>query len=198
MKITDDLKSLQKEAKKKIKNLGKTLGFKIAEEWTPSTLKEKNRQDFYIPRIDVVWFKKCSSKFVKFLAMFKNQGVLDPYKDIEKEIVVGFELELTDRPTKYILGDVSNLSRLCDYGFIVIKNIENLVKRSIKATKAFSVLHGVSNVFIIDLAELDRIIFKVKENQHYSSFPKSFKENCSPLFVPLKSGGPTNSPARKF
>jgi len=88
--------------------------------------------------------------------MFKEQGVLDPYKDVEKEIVIGFELELSDRPTKYILGDISNLSRLCDYGFIVVKNVENLVKRSIKASRAFSILHGASNVFIIDP---DRIAF---------------------------------------
>jgi len=158
-----DLKSYEKEIKEKIKNLGKTLGFEIEEEWTPSTLKEKSREDFYVPRIDIVWFKKCNPKFVKFLSMFKDQGVLDPYKDIEKEIVVGFELELSDRPTKYILGDISNLSRLCDYGFIVIKNIENLVKRSIKATRAFSILHGTSNVFIIDPDKLDQIILNVKD-----------------------------------
>ena len=91
--------------------------------------------------------------------MFKEQGVLDPYKDIEKEIVIGFELELSDRPTKYILGDISNLSRLCDYGFIVMKNVENLVKRSIKASMTFSILHGASNVFIIDPEDLDRIAF---------------------------------------
>ena len=158
-----DLKSYEKEIKEKIKNLGKILGFEIEEEWAPSTLKEKSREDFYIPRIDIVWFKKCNPKFVKLLSMFKDQGVLDPYKDIEKEIVVGFELELSDRPTKYILGDISNLSRLCDYGFIVIKNIENLVKRSIKATRAFSILHGTSNVFVIDPDKLDQIILKVKD-----------------------------------
>jgi len=142
-----NLKSYEKEIKEKIKNLGKILGFEIEEEWAPSTLKEKSREDFYIPRIDIV----C-----------KGQGVLDPYKDIEKEIVVGFELELSDRPTKYILGDISNLSRLCDYGFVVIKNIENLVKRSIKATRAFSILHGTSNVFVIDPDDLDKIISEVK------------------------------------
>ena len=92
--------------------------------------------------------------------MFKEQGVLDPYKDIEKEIVKGFELELSDRPTKYILGDISNLSRLCDYGFIVMKNVENLVKRSIKASRTFSILHGASNVFIIEPEDLDRIAFE--------------------------------------
>jgi len=142
-----NLKSYEKEIKEKIKNLGKILGFEIEEEWTPSTLKEKSREDFYIPRIDIVWFKRRNPKFFKFLSVFKGQGVLDPYKDIEKEIVVGFELELSDRPTKYILGDIFNLSRLCDYGVIVIKNIENLVKRSIKATRAFSILHRTSNVF---------------------------------------------------
>jgi hypothetical protein len=156
------LKSYEKEVKEKIISLGKSMGFEIEEEWTPSTLKEKSRKDFYIPRIDIVWFKRCNPQFVKFLSIFKDQGVLDPYKDIEKEIVIGFELELTDRPTKYILGDVSNLSRLCDYGFIVMKNVENLVKRSIKASRAFSVLHGTSNVFVIDPNDLDKIISKVK------------------------------------
>jgi len=94
--------------------------------------------------------------------MFKGQGVLDPYRDIEKEIVIGFELELTDRPTKYVLGDISNLSRLCDYGFVVIKNVENLVKRSVKASRAFSILHGASNVFTINPEDLDKIIEEVK------------------------------------
>jgi len=158
-----NLKSYEREVKEKIEYLGRLLGFEIEEEWTPSTLKRKSREDFYIPRIDIVWFKKCDRKFVKFLSMFKGQGVLDPYKDIEKEIVVGFELELSDRPTKYILGDISNLSRLCDYGFVVIKNVENLVKRSIKATRAFSILHGTSNVFIIDPDDLEKIILEVKK-----------------------------------
>ena len=79
-----DLKSYEEEVKEKIKNLGKMLGFEIEEEWTPSTLREKSREEFYIPRIDIVWFKKCNPKLVKFLSMFKGQGVLDPYKDIEK------------------------------------------------------------------------------------------------------------------
>jgi len=156
------MKSYKEEIKEKIKDLGRALGFEVKEEWTPSTLKERSRENFYIPRIDIVWFKKCNPKFIKFLSIFKNQGVLDPYKDIEKEITVGFELELTDRPTKYILGDVSNLSRLCDYGFIVIKNTENLVTRSIKASRAFSTLHGTSNVFVIDPDKLDQIILEIK------------------------------------
>ena len=154
--------TLERDVKNKIRYLGKMMGFEIEEEWTPSSLREKSRKDFYIPRIDLVWFKRCNRKFIRFLEMFKNQGVLDPYKDIEKEIIIGFELELTDRPTKYILGDISNLSRLCDYGFIVIKNVENLVKRSIKASKAFSILHGASNVFVINPEDLDKIIKEVK------------------------------------
>jgi hypothetical protein len=155
-------RTLEKDVKNKIRYLGKMMGFEIKEEWTPSSLREKSRKDFYIPRIDLVWFKRCDRKFIRFLEMFKGQGVLDPYKDIEKEIVIGFELELTDRPTKYVLGDISNLSRLCDYGFVVIKNVENLVKRSIKASKAFSILHGASNVFIINPEDLDKIIKEVK------------------------------------
>lgn len=85
------------------------------------------------------------------------------YKDIDKEIIIGFELELTDRNTEYILGDVSNLSRMCDYGFIVMKNIEKMVKRSKKASRAFCVLHGYSNVFVIDPDYLDSIINKIKK-----------------------------------
>ncbi|MEM3986667.1 MAG: hypothetical protein QXR39_07830 [Candidatus Methanomethylicia archaeon] len=166
--------NFEREVKDKIKQLGKLMGFEIEEEWTPSTLKEKSRRDFYIPRIDIVWFKRCDSKFIRFLQMFKDQGVLDPYKDIEKEIVIGFELELTDRPTKYILGDISNLSRLCDYGFIVIKNIENLVERSIKASRAFSILHGASNVFIINPNDLDKIIDEIKKDKHNQQFNPNF------------------------
>lgn len=94
--------------------------------------------------------------------MFRDQGVLDPYRDVDKEIVVGFELELSDRPTKYIIGDISNLSRLCDYGFIVVRNVENLVYRSIKASRAFSVLHGASNIFVIDPGDLDGIVERVR------------------------------------
>ena len=85
----------------------------------------------------------------------KYLGILPRYRDVSKEIVIGFELELTDRPTKYILGDIANLSRICNYGFIIVKDIENLVKRSIKASKAFSLLHGASRVFIIDPDDLD-------------------------------------------
>ena len=141
------------------------MGFEVEEEWTPSTLKEKARRDFYVPRIDVVWFKRCNPKFIKFLELFKNQGVLDPYRDVEKEIVIGFELELTDRPTKYILGDISNLSRLCDYGFIVMKNVENLVERSVKVSRAFSIIHGASNVFVIDPKDLDKIIEEIEKDE---------------------------------
>jgi hypothetical protein len=84
---------------------------------------------------------------------------------VEKEIVIGFELELTDRPTKYILGDISNLSRLCDYGFIVMKNVENLVERSVKASRAFSTIHGASNVFVIDPKDLDKIIEEIEKDK---------------------------------
>ena len=89
---------------------------------------------------------------------FKDQGTLDPYRDYSKDVIIGFEVELSNRPTKYILGDVSNLSRLCNYGFIVIKNTENLVKRSVKASKAFSILHGASSVFVIDPDRLDDLL----------------------------------------
>ncbi|MBS7649679.1 hypothetical protein KEJ17_08580 [Candidatus Bathyarchaeota archaeon] len=157
--------SFEIEVKNKIKYLGKLMGFEVEEEWAPSTLKEKSRKDFYIPRIDLVWFKRGDPKFIKFLERFRKQGVLDPYRDIEKEVVIGFELELTDRQTKYILGDISNLSRLCDYGFIVIKNVENLVERSVKASRAFSILHGASNVFVIDPKELDNIIKQIEKEQ---------------------------------
>jgi len=143
-----------------IKHLGKLLGFEVETEWSPSTFKKKSRKEFYVPRIDVVWFKRCSPQFIDFLAMFKDQKVLDPYRDIEKEIIIGFELELTQRPTKYILGDISNLSRLCNYSFIVIKDIGNLVKRSIKASQAFSLLYGTSNVFVVDPEKLRDIIEK--------------------------------------
>ncbi|MEM2240186.1 MAG: hypothetical protein QXL27_07780 [Candidatus Bathyarchaeia archaeon] len=68
-------------------------------------LKKKPRRDSYAPRIDVVWFKRCNSKFIKFLEMFKNQGVLDPYKDIEKEIVIGFEGEEIDELYKLVYED---------------------------------------------------------------------------------------------
>ncbi len=153
----------EKEIRNELKSLGNMMGFEVEEEWTPSTLREKSRMHIYIPRIDVVWFKRCEDVFIKFLSIFKDQGVLDPYKDVEKEIIIGFELELTDRPTKYIIGDISNLSRLCDYGFIVIKNTENLVKRSIKASKAFSILHGSSNVFVIDPQYIGKIKEKVNK-----------------------------------
>ena len=43
------MKSYEEEVKQKIKNLEKILGFEIEEEWTPSTLKEKSREEFYIP-----------------------------------------------------------------------------------------------------------------------------------------------------
>jgi hypothetical protein len=149
------------KVRNKIKHFGKLLGFEVEEEWSPSTFKKMSREEVYIPRIDVAWSRRCSPQFIDFLAVFKDQKVLDPYRDIEKEIIVGFELELTDRATKYILGDISNLSRLCDYDFIVMKNIENLVKRSIKASQAFSLLHGTSNVFVVDPEKLEDIIEKV-------------------------------------
>jgi hypothetical protein len=159
----------EEEVRDKIKHLGEIMGFEVEEEWTPSTLRERSRRGFYIPRIDIIWFKRCDSKFIRFLELFKDQGVLDPYRDVEKEIVIGFELELTDRPTKYILGDISNLSRLCNYGFIVMRNVENLVERSIKASRAFSILHGSSNVFIINPEDLDKIINYILETDKKQS-----------------------------
>ena len=158
--------------REKIKNLGKILGFEVEEEWTPEPLKEESRQEVYIPKIDIVWYKKASPHFIKFLKIVSDTmkkkvgskdsegylGVLPRYCDIDKEVIIGFELELTDRPTKYILGDIANLSRMCDYGFIIIRDIENLVKRSIKASKAFSLLHGASRVFVINLNDLEIIL----------------------------------------
>ena len=121
-----------------------------------------------------MWYKKACPYFVKFLKeaekrvlekMKNREGekleILPKYRDLEKEIVIGFELELSDRPTKYIIGDIANLSRICDYGFIIITNTENLVKRGIKASRAFSILHGASNVFVISPEELEEIIQKL-------------------------------------
>jgi len=56
------------------------------------------------------------------------------------------------------LGDIADLSRICDFGFIIVKDAENLVKRSIKASKAFSLLHGASRVFLIDPDDLEAIL----------------------------------------
>jgi len=162
----------EKLLREKIKELGQKLGFDVAEEWTPEQLKREDRREVYVPKIDVVWYKKADPRVVEFLTAVnermkermnvKNEddwlGILPKYRDIDKEVVIGFELELSDRPTKYILGDIANLSRMCDYGFIVIRDIENLVKRSIKASRAFSILHGASNVFVIDPNELEKII----------------------------------------
>ena len=164
----------EKLIREKIKNLGKALGFEVEEEWTPEPLKMENREEVYIPKIDVVWYKRANPSFIKFLELVRDimvkrlnmknfdadkyLGILPRYRDVSKEVVIGFELELTDRPTKYILGDIANLSRICDYGFIIIRNVENLVKRSIKASKAFSLLHGASRVFIIDPDDLEFIL----------------------------------------
>ncbi|MCD6535540.1 MAG: hypothetical protein J7K49_00730 [Thaumarchaeota archaeon] len=167
------------EIKDIIKKLGHTLGFEVEEEWTPGPLRMEDRQTTYIPRIDIIWYKKMTPKFLKFLEivkekMFKNlkesEDILPRYRDIDKEIVIGFELELSDRATKYILGDIANLSRICDYGFIVVRNVENLVRRSIKASRAFSILHGASRVFIIDPDDLREILRSLESKpQHKTS-----------------------------
>jgi len=172
--ITRDYEKVLRE---RIKELGRKLGFEVAEEWTPQRLKKEDRREVYVPKIDVVWYRQANPQFVEFLVAInermKNRigiedqegwlGILPKYRDIDKEIVIGFELELSDRPTKYILGDISNLSRMCDYGIIVIRDIENLVKRSIKASRAFSILHGSSNVFAISPEELEGIICSIEE-----------------------------------
>ena len=163
--------------REKIKNLGKILGFEVEEEWTPEPLKRENRREIYVPKIDVVWYKRANPRFIKFLKIVSDAmkkkigskdsegylGILPRYCDIDKEVIIGFELELTDRPTKYILGDIANLSRMCDYGFIMIKDVENLVKRSIKASKAFSLLHGASRVFIMDPSDLEIILQRLMD-----------------------------------
>ena len=172
-------KEYEQSLRETIKALGRALGFEVAEEWTPEPLKKEDRREVYIPRIDVVWYKRADPRFVQFLKGVNGKmkekmnvsdgedwmGILPRYRDVDKEVVIGFELELSDRPTKYILGDIANLSRMCDYGFIVIKDVENLVKRSIKASRAFSILHGASNVFVIDPDELEEIIKTLMENR---------------------------------
>jgi len=59
------MRSYKEEIREKIKNLGRLLGFEVNEEWTPSTLRERTRDEFYMPRIDIVWYKKCNPKFIK-------------------------------------------------------------------------------------------------------------------------------------
>ncbi len=51
-------------------------------------------------------------------------GIIPKYRDPSMETVICFELELSDRPTKYLLGDISNLSRMCDYGFLIVSSVE--------------------------------------------------------------------------
>jgi len=56
----------EKRIKEKIKELGRALGFEVEEEWTPEPLKTENRQEVYIPKIDVVWYKKADPNFINF------------------------------------------------------------------------------------------------------------------------------------
>jgi len=151
--------------RKKLCYLGNLLGFNVDEEWTPPKLKEQfSRREKYLPKIDLIWYKE-EELLERFISLFEEQGVLPLYMDKSKIIVIGFELELTDRPTKYILGDISNLSRICTYGFIVVKNVENLVKRSKKASRAFSELHGASRVFVLNPEKIDRYIEQMRKSQ---------------------------------
>jgi hypothetical protein len=50
-----------------------------------------------------------------------------------------------------------------------MRNVENLVERSIKASRAFSILHGSSNVFIINPEDLDKIINYILETDKKKS-----------------------------
>lgn len=163
-------KGYELDVRKKLCFLGSNLGFEVEEEWTPPKLKQKfSREQKYLPRIDLIWYVDAGS-FHEFISRFEDQNVLPPYIDTTKMIVVGFELELSDRQTKYILGDISNLSRMCTYGFIVMKNVDNMIKRSKKATQTFSELHGASRVFVIDPEKLDehiKHVDKVTKSRSY-------------------------------
>lgn len=151
-------KGYELDTRRKLCFLGNKLGFEVEDEWTPPKLKQQfSRRQKYLPKIDLVWYRNSGS-FHKFISLFEDQNVLPVYIDTTKAIVIGFELELSDRPTKYILGDISNLSRMCTYGFIVMKNVENMIERSIKASQTFSELHGSSRVFVIDPERLEEFI----------------------------------------
>ena len=156
-------KGYELDIRRKLCFMGSKLGFEVEEEWTPLKLKQKfSREEKYLPRIDMIWYKSAGP-FHEFISRFEDQNVLPLYIDTTKMIVVGFELELSDRPTKYILGDISNLSRMCTFGFIVMKNVDNMIERSKKATRTFGELHGASRVFVIDPEKLNEYIKQVEK-----------------------------------
>ena len=162
-------KGYELDIRRKLCFLGNRLGFEVEDEWTPPKLiKQFSRREKYLPRIDLIWYRKAGS-FHEFISQFEDQNVLPAYIDTTKAIVIGFELELSDKPTKYILGDISNLSRICTYGFIVMKNVENMIKRSKKASKTFSELHGSSRVFIINPESLQEIIEKISSQENFKN-----------------------------
>jgi len=94
------------------------------------------RDDLWFYVADIVSFSPNAQEL-----NYEAPGLLQ-YREASIETVVCFELELSDRTTKYLLGDISNLSRICDYGFLIVSNAENLAKRACKASIAFSILHG--------------------------------------------------------
>ena len=166
----DILKGEQEDLRSLIKSVGEVLGFSVEEEWTPPPLMKEDRTGTYIPRIDLVWIRRSDERFTHLVneslrrmerrlgLQRERMGVIPKYRDPSIETVVCFELELSDRSTKYLLGDISNLSRMCDYGFLIVSNVENLAKRACKASMAFSILHGASNVLVLDPEELRSIL----------------------------------------
>ncbi len=162
----------QEELKHLLREVGERLGFEVVEEWSPQPLRG-DRASTYVPRIDLVWLRRSSEGLVHLIretlvSMSRRTGmsveemnVIPKYRDPSVETVICFELELTDRSTKYLLGDISNLSRICDLGFVIVTGEENLTKRACKTTISFSTLHGSSNVLVLGPEEAGRLLMEI-------------------------------------
>ena len=165
---------LSQDLRKLLREVGESLGFEVEEEWSPPLLRG-DRADAYVPRIDLVWLRRSGDELVHLIretlkSMSKIMGIpieemniIPKYRDPSIETVICFELELSDRSTKYLLGDVSNLSRICDLGFLIVTGEENLTKRACKASLAFSVLHGSSNVLVLGPREAEFLLRRALE-----------------------------------
>jgi len=144
--------------------LGKKLGYEVDIEEVP----ESELGELTI-RHDVIWYKEFPEWYKQLLKIIlKRNDLIPEYKELikkklalKRELMVAFEIEGSDKMTKAMKGDISNLSKL-PYGIIIVKrgkgSIENIRNRFEKALIEFRLLHGPNNVIVTSFEDIEELV----------------------------------------
>lgn len=154
------------EMKKLLFKIGKKLRYEVDIEEEPVT--ELGKIGI---RYDVIWYVRCPEWYKALIrnALRRNnlnekyRRILERKFEVERWPIAAFEIEASDRATKFMKGDIFNLT-LVPFGVCVVllgkreakemKKKEHIRNRFEKALVEFRKVFGINNVIIVSFSDV--------------------------------------------